>query len=96
MEELPRGDETSGVTPKGDGVPRADRRGRGGAGNYPATQSTEGSGNTSRGEDMEIRQEPAAPQRLQRGMAEVRRGEVRLHRHPDGAMPEHGALARRE
>ena len=45
---------------------------------------------------MEIRQEPAAPQRLQRGMAEVRRGEARLHRHPDGAMPEHGALARRE
>ena len=49
VEELPHGDETSGVTLEGNGVPRADGQGRGGDGNSSATKDTEGSGNTSRG-----------------------------------------------
>ena len=70
LEEFPRGDSTSGVTLKGNGVPGADRRGQGGDGKSPATQDTEVSGNTRRREEMASRQEPVAPQSPQRGMAE--------------------------
>ena len=42
VEGLPRGDETSGATPKGDGVLGGDRRERGGEENYPSTQDTKG------------------------------------------------------
>ena len=37
VEELPQGDKTFGVTPKGDEVPGEDGRGRGGDGNPPTT-----------------------------------------------------------
>ena len=37
VEELPWGDETSEVTPEGDGFPGEDRRGRGGERNSPTT-----------------------------------------------------------
>ena len=62
VEELPRGDKTSGVTPKGDKVPEADGRGQGGDGSSPSFQDTKGSGNTSRREEMMNGQEPATPQ----------------------------------
>ena len=35
VEELPYGDETSGVTLEGNGVPRVDGQGQGGDGNSP-------------------------------------------------------------
>ena len=84
------------MTPEGDGVPGADRWGRGGDGNSPATRDTEGSRNTSRGEDMASGQEPAAPQSPQRDTSECKILEVSTHRCPDGARTKHGTLARRE
>ena len=38
VEGLPRGDETSRVTPDGDGVPGEDGRGQGGDGNPSTTR----------------------------------------------------------
>ena len=37
VEELPRGDKSSGVTLEGNGVTGSDRQGRGGDGNSPST-----------------------------------------------------------
>ena len=99
VKELTRGDKTSGVTLKGDGVPEADTRGRGGDGNSPAIQDTGGSSNISRGEEMVSGQEPAPPPSPQWGTEEEERGEVIPQSHSKGAggsRPEHGALARRE
>ena len=97
VEELPQGDETSRVTPKGNIVPEAEGQGQVGDINSPANRDTEGSGNNSCGEEMAGGQEPAAPLSPQRGTAEVRRVEVSTHRHPyggDSARPNHGMLAR--
>ena len=97
VEELPRGDKTSGVTPEGNRVPGADGRGQGGDGNSPATRDTKGRSNTSRGEEMEIDQDLAAPPIPQRGMEKGERGEVITKSHSnsdDGARPEQGALVR--
>ena len=62
VEELPQGYKKSGVTPKGNGVPGAYGSGRRGDRKSPATQDTEGSSNTIRGEEMASGQEPVAPQ----------------------------------
>ena len=99
VEELPQGDETSGMTLEGSGVPGADRRGRGGDGKSPSTQDTKGSRNTSRKEEMASGKEPAAPPSTNWGTSEGERIYVIMQRHPDGAdgaRPEHGVLARRE
>ena len=99
VEELPWGDENSGVTLEVDGVQGAEGQGRGWDGNPPATRDTKGSGDTSRGEEMASGQEPTAPQIPHRGKAEGEIGDVSTQRHPEGtygARPEHGKLARRE
>ena len=99
VEEFPRGDETSRVTPKGDRVPGADGRWQGRDRNSPATRDTGGSDNNSRVEKMANGQEPEAPQSPKRGMEEGRIGEMRPHRHPggaNGATPKHGAPACRK
>ena len=73
--------------------------GRGGGGNSPATRDTKGSNNTSRREEMESEQEPAAPPSTPMVTAEGERGGdhlVSTQRHSDGAdgaRPEHSALA---
>ena len=67
--------------------------------NSPFTWDTKVSTNTSRGEDMESDQEPTVPPITRRGMAEGKRVEVSMQRHPNGAdsaRPKHGMLARRE
>ena len=69
VKELPWGDKTSRVTPEGNRVPGADRQWWVGDRNSPATQDTEGGGNTSCGEEMASGQEPAALQSPQRGTA---------------------------
>ena len=61
VEEFPPGDETSGVTPEGNRVPRADGQGRGGDGKSSSTRDTKESGKNSRGEEMASGQEPVAP-----------------------------------
>ena len=48
VEELPQGDETSGLNLKGNGVPGTDGRGRGGEGNSSATWVAEVTTLTSR------------------------------------------------
>ena len=60
VEELTRGGKTSGVNLEGDWVLGAEGQGRGGGGNSPATQYTEGSSNTSCGEETESDQGPEA------------------------------------
>ena len=70
VEELPVGDENSGVTPKGDRVPGADGQERGGDGNLSATRDTEASGDSRSSDEMAIRLGPAVAQRPQRGTAE--------------------------
>ena len=75
VEELPRGNKTSGVTPKGDGFPGADGRGRGGGRNSPITLETEASRDSSSGKEMAIGMGPSA------GIF----SKVLMHRHPDGA-----------
>ena len=52
VEELPRGDKKSRVTPKGNGVPMTDEQCQEGDGNYQSTQDTEGSCIDSHREDM--------------------------------------------
>ena len=47
VEELPRGEETSGLTLEGDGVTGVERQEWGGERKPPATQDTEESSNTS-------------------------------------------------
>ena len=69
VEEFPWGKKNSGVTHKGEGVPGADRRGRGGDGNSPSTQDTKGISTTRRREDMESDQEPEAPPSKWRGIS---------------------------
>ena len=99
VEELPRGDKTSGVTPKGDRVRGADRRGRGGDRNSPATQDTEASGDSSSSKEMASGLGLVAPTSPQRGTVLGIGSKVSTHRHPnvaDGARPEHGALACRK
>ena len=96
---MPRRDKTSRVTPKGNGVPGEDGRGRGGDGNFPAIQDNKASGYISSGKEMTSKPGPAAPQIPQRGMATGRVSKVSTHRHPNrtkGARPEHGALSRRK
>ena len=99
MEELPRGEETSGVTPEGDEVLGANGGGRGGYRNTPATRDTEVSRDISSGKEMESGPGMAAPQCQQRGMSEGGGSELSMHGHTngaDGAKPKHVALARRE
>ena len=99
VEESSQGNETSGVTIKGNEVHGEDGRGQRGDGNSPSTRDNKGSGNTSRGEEMAIRQETAAPQIPQRGRAEGKMRELRMNSNPngaDGARPEYGTLARRK
>ena len=65
----------------------------------PATQDTKWSSNTSRREEMESNQKPAAPPVTQQGIVEGDRVKVNTQRHPDGAdaaRPKNSALARRE
>ena len=88
VEEFPRGDETSGVTPKGDGVPEEDGQGRGGERTFPATRETEVSRGSSSDEEMMSGPGPAAPPTPQQGKAAGRGSKVRPHMHPDGARPE--------
>ena len=52
VEELPRGDETSGGTPEGDGVPGEDGQGRGGGGPPPTNQETEANRDSGGNEEM--------------------------------------------
>ena len=59
VEELPRGDETAGVTPEGDGVPGEDGWGLGGDGNSLNTQETEASGDSGSDKEMTSRPGPA-------------------------------------
>ena len=68
VEELPRGDETSGVPTEGEVVPGEDGRGRGGDGTPPTTRATEAS--RARGGDERITRGPvtAAPPSPQRGV----------------------------
>ena len=96
VEELPRGDKTYGVTPEGDRVPGAEGRGRGGGRTSPTNRDTKASRDSSSGEEMAIGTGPAVPQRPQRGITEGRCIEVSMYRNPDGARPEHSALARRK
>ena len=99
VEELLWGDKTSGVIPEGDGVTGTGRQERGGDRNSPATRGTEGSTNTSRGEEMKSNQEPAVLPSKPRGTKEGEIGEVSTQRYSDGTSgvrPEHGALARRK
>ena len=99
MEVFPLENETSGVTPKENGVSGADGWGRGGDGNYPSTIDTEEGVNDSHGEEMASSQEPEVPHIPQRVRADGGRGDVRPHRHPDGAYGarlSHRALARCE
>ena len=99
MEELPQGDEFSGVNPKGDRVSRADGRGQGGDGNSPATRDNKAIRDSSIGEEMASGPRPAPPPNPQRGMAAGRGSKVSTRSHPYGAVgarPKHGALARRE
>ena len=87
------------MTLKGNGVTRADRWGKRGGGNSPATRYTKGSNNTSSREDMASGQEPALPSSTQRGTAEGEILWVSTQRHLDGTngtRPEHGALVRHE
>ena len=97
VEELPQGDENSRVTPKGNIIPVVEGQGQGGDGNSPATRDTKGSGNNSRGGEMESGQEPATLQIPQQGTSEDGRGDMRLYMHPVGAdvpRPKHSMLAR--
>ena len=99
VKTLSQGEETSGGTLEGDGVPGEDGRGRGGDENYPFIQDTKGSVNTSRREDMASGKEPVAPQIPQRGILGGEIGEVSTQGHPDGAnaaKPKLSTLARRE
>ena len=61
VEELPWGDETSGVTLEGYRMTGADRLGQGGDGNYPAIRYTKGRSNTIFREEMESNQETVPP-----------------------------------
>ena len=61
VEELPRGDETSGGTPEGDGVPGEDGWGLGGDGNSLNTQETEASGDSGRDKEITSGPWPAVP-----------------------------------
>ena len=54
VEDLLWGDENSGVTTKGDGVPGADGRGRGGDRNSPATRDNKAIRDRSSGNEMAI------------------------------------------
>ena len=74
VEELPRGGETSRVTLEGDGVPGADRQGRGGYRKSSATQDIKSTTNTRRGEYMVSVQGPAVLPSATWGTAEVVRG----------------------
>ena len=88
VEELPWGDETSGVTPEGDRVPGEDRQGQGGDGTPPTTRETKASRDSSGDKEMTSGAgpaAPAAPPRSRRGMAAGRESAVRPHMHPDGA-----------
>ena len=96
VEELPQGDKTSRVTPKGDSVPGAVGRGQVGDRKSPATRDTEVSGDSSSGRDMASGLGPAPPPIPQQNMAAGSSSKVSMHRHPNGARPKHGALARRK
>ena len=88
VEELPQGDETSGVTPKGNGVTGTERRGWGGDGNSPATHDTKASGYSGSSKEM-----ASGP-----GLASSIGRKVSMHRNinsADGARPEHGMLVHR-
>ena len=69
VEEFPWGYETSGVTLEGKDVPGVEKQGQGGNRNYPATRDTQGSGITSRGEEMVTGQNLTVLQRPNREMA---------------------------
>ena len=85
---MPRGDQTSGVTPEGYGVPGEDGRGRGGGGKSPTNRDTEVSGGSGSDEEMTSRPGPAAPPSPHKGTATGRGSKVRPHRNPNGSRPE--------
>ena len=96
VEDLPLGNETSGVPPEGDRVTEADVQGRGGYGNSPSIQDTKVSGDSSSDNEMASGPVPAAPSIPQKGTATGRGSKGSMHRHPDGAnsaRPKHGMLA---
>ena len=69
VEEFPRGDETSGVSTKGEVVPGEYRQGQRGDGTLPATRATKVSGASGGDEGMTRRPGTAAPPSPQQGMA---------------------------
>ena len=79
------GEETSGVTPKGDGVPGEDGRRRGGDGDSPTTHSSKASRYSCRDEEMTSGMGPVTPPIPQRGTSAGRGSEVIPHMHPDSA-----------
>ena len=102
VEELPWGDETSRVTPEGDGVAGADVKGQGGERNSPATRDTKAREDSSTSKEMASRPGPAASQRPhspQQCMAKGGGSKVSMYRNSDSAHSarrEHVALVRHE
>ena len=99
VEELPRGGETSGVTPKRDKVPGGGGSDGGREGtNPPTTQETNACGDRGGDKGLTGGPELAAPPHPQRGTAAGDSTET-PYKHPDGAnsaRPKHGALAHRK
>ena len=87
VEKFPWGDETSGVTPKGDRVLGEDRQGMGGERNPPTIRYTNAVEDSNRDEEMTSGLGLAAPPSPQRGTAAGRGSKVQPYRHPDGASP---------
>ena len=85
VEELPRGDNTSGVTPKGNRVLGEDIQGRGRDGTPLTTRETESRRDSGGNKKMTSEPGTAAAPRPHRGTAAGRGSKVRPHRHPDGA-----------
>ena len=98
VEELPRGEKTSGLTLKGNKVPEMHGWGRGWNRSSSATRDTEGSAATSHREEMAIGQDPVAPLSARQGPAEVGRvGSTQINSDgTDSARPEHSALVCRD
>ena len=96
VEELPWGDETSGVIPEGEGLPREDGRGGREDRTHPTTQETEACGDSGGDEGATGGPGPAPHQ--QRGTASGDSAET-LYRHTDiadGPRSEHIALVCRK
>ena len=102
VEELSRGDETSGVTLEGNRVTGTHGRGRVRDGNSSSTRDTKGNTSTRRREEMASGMEPAAAPSALQGTSEGEGGgliQVSMQRYYNGAgsfRPDHGVLVHSE